>query len=83
MRAGGIGNDTRECGLARAGWSPEYQRGKLIGFDSATEQGSLTHQLLVSGQLIKCAWPHARGKRRLAGKLVILVRAEEIARVGT
>ena len=64
---GGVGDDLRERGLARA-WRPPQNDGrkKLVGFDGAAQKLAFADDMFLPDVFIQRARTHPRGKRRFA-----------------
>ena len=57
-----IRDNLRQCGFAGAGWSPEDERARLVAINLRTQRFAGTDEMFLTGELIKCAGPHAVGK---------------------
>ena len=63
-QSGPIGEQTRECGLARAGWAPEDHRGKLTTpLQDGRKRTLVAQQVCLSLEFLEAPWPHAVRQR--------------------
>ncbi|MEI2776444.1 MAG: hypothetical protein V9G19_10830 [Tetrasphaera sp.] len=63
--AGGVGDDPRQCRLARARWAIEDQAAQLVGLDGAAQQPPRADDVLLADVLGQSARAHACSQRRI------------------
>src|SRR5277367_3676474 len=58
---GDAGDDLSESGLARARWSPEDHRGRIVALDLHAQRLAGTDEMFLADEFIERPWTHAVG----------------------
>ena len=78
VAAGGVGDDPRQGGFARAWRAMQDQAAEPISSDGSPQQAAWAEDGVLANELIKAARPQSLSERRLLLQLLIGVVAEQV-----